>query len=128
MAEEYRRGCSRGTVIEISWLKADLRTSRDHRFKQSVACDGSNGWREQMTNLKILAAALVLSAASATTAFAQAAIGEPGAYAFYHPNGDVLHAGSPAPADALAAYRVDTDRVVTVAPHRTRHSRSSRVN
>jgi hypothetical protein len=82
-----------------------------------------------MTNLKILAAALVLSAASATTAFAQAAIGEPGAYAFYHPNGDVLHAGSPTPAaDALAAYRADTDRVVTVAPHRTRHSRSSRVN
>ena len=75
-----------------------------------------------MTNFKTIAAALVLSAASATTAFAQAAIQEPGAYAFYHPNGDVLHAGTPRPAaDALAAYRADTDRVVTTAPHRTRH-------
>jgi hypothetical protein len=78
-----------------------------------------------MTSLKILAAALVLSAASATTAFAQAAIGEPGAYAFYHPNGDVLHAGSPTPAaDAMAAY---TDRVVTVGPHRARHPHSGYV-
>jgi hypothetical protein len=82
-----------------------------------------------MTNFKVLAAALVLSAVSATTAFAQAAIGEPGAYAFYHPNGDVLHAGSPRPAaDALAAYRGDTDRVVTVAPHRAHHRHSGRVN
>ena len=79
-----------------------------------------------MTNLKVLTAALVLSAASATTAFAQAAISEPGAYAFYHPNGDVLHAGSLTPAaDAMAAY---TDRAVTVAPHRARHPHSGRVN
>ena len=82
-----------------------------------------------MTNLKILAAALVLSAASATTAFAQAAISEPGAYAFYHPNGDVLHAGVPTPAaDAMAAYRADTDQVVAVRPHRARHTLSGRVN
>ena len=78
-----------------------------------------------MSGFRILAAALVLSAASATTAFAQAAIQEPGAYAFYHPNGDVLHAGSPTPAaGALAAYRGDTDRVVTAAPHRVRHTHS----
>jgi hypothetical protein len=82
-----------------------------------------------MTGLRILAATLVLSAASATTAFAQAAIQEPGAYAFYHPDGDVLRAGSPRPAaDALAAYRADTDRVVTVRPHRVRHARSGHVN
>ena len=40
----------------------------------------------------------------ATPVFAQAAISEPGAYSFYHPDGDVLHAGvvpSPAP-DAMA--------------------------
>jgi hypothetical protein len=80
-----------------------------------------------MTNLKILAAVLVLSASSTTTAFAQAAISEPGAYAFYHPNGDVLHAGSPTPAaDAMAAYRADVDQVVTVRPHRARHAHSSR--
>jgi hypothetical protein len=75
-----------------------------------------------MTNFKTVAAALVLTAASATTVFAQAAVQEPGAYAFYHPNGDVLHAGSPRPAaDAMAAYRADTDRVVTTTPHRARH-------
>jgi hypothetical protein len=80
-----------------------------------------------MTGFKTLAAALVLSAASATTAFAQAAIQEPGAYAFYHPNGDVLHAGWPRPAtDAMAAYRADTDQVVTVARHRARHAHSGR--
>jgi hypothetical protein len=82
-----------------------------------------------MTNLKLWAAALVLSTAPATTAFAQAAIGEPGAYAFYHPNGDVLHAGSPTPAaDAMAAYRADTDHVVTVRPHRARHPHSGHAN
>lgn len=82
-----------------------------------------------MTNFKMLAAALVLSAVSATAAFSQAAIQEPGAYAFYHPNGDVLHAGSPTPAaDAMAAYRGYTDQVVTVRPHRARHAHSGRVN
>lgn len=80
-----------------------------------------------MTGFKLIAAALLLSAASTTTAFAQAAVQEPGAYAFYHPNGDVLHAGTPRPAaDALAAYRADTDRVVTPAPHRARHSHSGK--
>ena len=80
-----------------------------------------------MTNFKVLATALILSTALATAAFAQAAIGEPGAYAFYHPNGDVLHAGSPTPAaDAMAAYRADVDQGVTVRPHRTRHSHSGR--
>jgi hypothetical protein len=42
-----------------------------------------------------LAAALLITAA-ATPVFAQAAIQEPGAYAFYHPNADVLNAGRPA--------------------------------
>jgi hypothetical protein len=56
-----------------------------------------------MKSFKLFGAALMLSAAMATPVFAQAAISEPGAYAFYHPNGDVLHAGSPSPAsDALA--------------------------
>jgi hypothetical protein len=41
-----------------------------------------------------IGAALMLSAALATPVFAQAAISEPGAYAFYHPNGDVLNAGA----------------------------------
>jgi len=40
-------------------------------------------------------AAAVLMTAIATPVFAQAAIQEPGAYAFYHPNADVL-GGRPA--------------------------------
>ena len=35
--------------------------------------------------------------------FAQAAISEPGAYAFYHPNADVLNAGRPIFSDSANA-------------------------
>jgi hypothetical protein len=48
----------------------------------------------KMTHFKILAATVMLSTAIATPVFAQAAISEPGAFAFYHPDGDVLHSGS----------------------------------
>ena len=51
-----------------------------------------------MTNLKILSAAAMLSLAFATPVFAQAAIQEPGAFAFYYPNNDVLNGGRPTPA------------------------------
>jgi hypothetical protein len=54
-----------------------------------------------MTRHTLLAATIILSAAAATPAFAQAAIGEPGAFAFYHPNGD-LGLGSDRPASAMA--------------------------
>ena len=58
-----------------------------------------------MTRLKLLGAALFLSAAVATPLAAQQAIQEPGAYAFYHPNGD-LGIGSSRPADAMASQPV----------------------
>jgi hypothetical protein len=67
-----------------------------------------------MTRFKLVAAALILSAGMATPVFAQAAISEPGAYAFYHPNGDVLHTGiapSPAP-DAFAMIPAGHGRMV----------------
>jgi hypothetical protein len=51
-----------------------------------------------MTRFKILGAAAVLSLAFATPVFAQAAIQEPGAFAFYYPNNDVLNGGRPTPA------------------------------
>jgi hypothetical protein len=51
-----------------------------------------------MTRFKILGAAAVLSMMMATPLFAQAAIQEPGTFAFYHPNADVLNGGRPAPA------------------------------
>ena len=54
---------------------------------------------------KILGAAVILSAAVATPALAEV-IQEPGAYAFYHPNGD-LGLGSSRPADAMAARSVE---------------------
>jgi hypothetical protein len=56
-----------------------------------------------MGRFKLFSAVLVFSAGMATAVFAQAAIHEPGAYAFYHPDGDLLHANSPRPApDAMA--------------------------
>jgi BA14K-like protein len=39
----------------------------------------------------------------ATPAFAQAAIQEPGAFAFYHPNADVLNSGQPTPSETAGA-------------------------
>jgi hypothetical protein len=48
----------------------------------------------KLNTVPSIGAALMLSAALATPVFAQAAISEPGAYAFYHPNGDVLNAGA----------------------------------
>ena len=56
-----------------------------------------------MTTSKLFSAALILAAAMATPVAAQQAIQEPGNYAFYHPNGDVLNSGSSRPADAMAS-------------------------
>jgi hypothetical protein len=56
-----------------------------------------------MTRFKILGAAAMLSLTFATPVFAQAAIQEPGAFAFYYPNNDVLNGGRPTPAAGLDA-------------------------
>jgi hypothetical protein len=56
-----------------------------------------------MIRCKIAAVAVALSALAAKPAFPQAAIQEPGAFEFYHPNDDVLNGGAPAPAAALAS-------------------------
>jgi hypothetical protein len=56
-----------------------------------------------MTRAKIIGAAAILSLAFATPVFAQAAIQEPGAFAFYYPNNDVLNGGRPTPAAGLDA-------------------------
>jgi hypothetical protein len=47
-----------------------------------------------MTKLMLVATIASLSIVNARFAWAEAAVQEPGAYAFYHPDGDVLHAGS----------------------------------
>ena len=51
-----------------------------------------------MTRFKTLGVAAVLSMMTATPLFAQAAIQEPGAFAFSYPNADVLNGGRPTPA------------------------------
>jgi hypothetical protein len=56
-----------------------------------------------MIRCKIAAVAVALSALAAGPAFPQAAIQEPGAFEFYHPNEDVLNGGVPASAAALAS-------------------------
>jgi hypothetical protein len=78
-----------------------------------------------MTPLKILTAAVLLSATAATPVFAQAAIQEPGAYAFYHPNADILNGGAPTPAGRLASeppsvlqcYNEEASGIGTCAQH-----------
>ena len=80
-----------------------------------------------MTKFIPAIAAALLETAIATPAFAQAAIQEPGAFAFYHPDADVL-AGRQAvrPAHSAYAYYGSTvparDRL-SVAP---RHRRTVR--
>jgi hypothetical protein len=56
-----------------------------------------------LTTVKTIAAAALLSALAATPALAQAAIQEPGAFAFAYPYLDVLNGGAPTPALKLSA-------------------------
>ena len=51
-----------------------------------------------MTSIKTIAIAGLLSVMAAAPAFAQEAIQEPGAFAFFYPNLDVLNGGAPTPA------------------------------
>jgi hypothetical protein len=69
-----------------------------------------------MTRFKLFSA-LILSAAMTATvasqAFAQEAIQEPGNYAFFHPDGDLLHANSPSAApDAMAMIPAGSAKMV----------------
>jgi hypothetical protein len=56
-----------------------------------------------MTRFKIFGATAILSMMMATPVFAQAAIQEPGAYAFYHPDADVLNGRRPSPGETAGA-------------------------
>jgi hypothetical protein len=64
--------------------------------------------KPDMTRFKMLSAATMLSAMMTTSVFAQAAIQEPGSFAFVHPNADVLNAGAPTPAGAMASLRLNS--------------------
>jgi hypothetical protein len=73
-------------------------------FGSRASSQPINRWRGQtMTSFKTLGVAAILSMMSATPVFAQAAVQEPGAYAFYHPNADVLEANRPWPRESYGA-------------------------
>jgi len=80
-----------------------------------------------MVSFKTLAAVVLPSATAATPAFAQAAIQEPGAYAFYHPNADVLagRGGYRAP-DANAFYGANAYYDQVAPAPQIRHHRAVR--
>ena len=80
-----------------------------------------------MTRFKILSTAVMLSLMFATPVFAQAAIQEPGAFAFAYPNYDVLNGGQPAPAarmDAIAGYGPFSGSYAYAAPDGTANGAS----
>jgi len=83
-----------------------------------------------MTKSKTVLAAMLASMLIAAPAFAQEAIQEPGAFAFYHPDADVLNSGAPARIEmtgAMASVPYDGsayDSYAYVGPaHAVRHGR-----
>jgi hypothetical protein len=80
-----------------------------------------------MTRFKILSAAAMLSLMFATPVFPQAAIQEPGAFAFFYPNYDVLNGGQPTPAarmDAIAGRGPFSGSYAYAAPDSTAPARA----
>ena len=62
-----------------------------------------------MFKLAIVATTLLAVFGGGQPVFAQAAISEPGAYAFYHPDADVLNAGRPTFSDSANASANERD-------------------
>lgn len=86
-----------------------------------------------MTSLKTIAAAALLSTLAVSPVFAQAAISEPGAFSFYHPDPDVLHGGAPSwgarlPAEPYSASQAYAAMEGSVAVHHARHHRAAHAN
>lgn len=79
-----------------------------------------------MTSTKQVAAAVLLSAMTLTPVFAQAAIQEPGAFAFYHPNRDVLNGGAPTPEARLESAPPATGEAYAAAERGTAGSCAQR--
>jgi hypothetical protein len=63
-----------------------------------MSCLPASTHNPSATSLKTIAAAAVALVLASSPVFAQAAIQEPGMFAFYHPNLDVLNGGAPTPA------------------------------
>ena len=62
-----------------------------------------------MSRLAIVATTLLAVFGGGQPVFAQAAISEPGAFAFYHPDADVLNAGRPSFSDSANASANERD-------------------
>src|ERR1700730_452286 len=62
---------------------------------QKRLCAMRTRWRQSMTNCTLLGVATILSTALATPVLAKAFIQESGAYALYHPNGNLGIASAP---------------------------------
>jgi hypothetical protein len=85
-----------------------------------------------ITSLKAVAAVTLLSTLTLSPVFAQAAISEPGAFSFYHPDRDVLNGGAPIwgtrpavePYSASQAYAATQDSIVVhhARRHRAAHT------
>jgi hypothetical protein len=64
-----------------------------------------------MRKFLLIAAIASLSIANAGVALAQAAVGEPGLAAFYHPDADILHAGP-----GYSTYRAESRDALAAVP------------
>jgi hypothetical protein len=96
-------------------LRTELRSyrlngSRINKIARSAsATPRSINRRTNMFKLAIVATTLLAVAGGGQPVFAQAAISEPGAYAFYHPDADVLNAGRPIFSDSTNASANERD-------------------
>ena len=69
-----------------------------------------------MTKRTLLGMAAILSTAIVTPVFAQAVLQEPGAYAFYRPNGDLAIASAPSQRREVGAVGRGTADAMALAP------------
>jgi hypothetical protein len=69
-----------------------------------------------MFKLAIVATTLLAVFGGGHPVFAQAAISEPGAYAFYHPDADLLNAGRPTFSDSANASANERDTIGAPPP------------
>jgi hypothetical protein len=70
-----------------------------------------------MIDFKLITVAAVLSATIASPVLAQEVVQEPGAYAFYHPNGDLGLASAPSEPGAMALARTSNSYANAPAQH-----------
>jgi hypothetical protein len=101
----------------------------DKTVRSTSAIPAASRGETRMFKLAIVATTLLAVLGGGQPVFAQAAISEPGAYAFYHPDADVLNAGRPIVSDSANASANERDSGInghsrtpqTLSRHR-RHS------